>query len=52
MNRTTIRQLCVWTILLTGISAFAAEEAPPVLKLTGDWQVQVVLPAQEMAEKN
>ena len=51
MNRTTIRQLCVGTILLTGISAFAAEEAPPVLKLTGDWQVQVTLPASGSVPK-
>lgn len=51
MNRTPIRQLCAWTILLTGISAFAAEETPPVLWLTGDWQVQVDLPASGSVPK-
>ena len=51
MNRTTIRRLCLWTILLTGISAFATEEPPPVLQLTGDWQVQVTLPASGSVPK-
>jgi hypothetical protein len=51
MKRTTIRQLCASTILLTGISASAVEEPPPLLQLTGDWQVQVTLPASGSVPK-
>ena len=46
-----LQPLCVATILLASVSAAAAEQAPPILRLTGDWQVQVTVPAAGNAAK-
>ncbi len=46
MKPTTLRSLCLATILLVTISAVAAKETPPVLRLTGDWQLQVTMPSE------
>ena len=50
MNRKTLL-LCLLTILPAGLSASNAEETSVVLKLTGDWQVQVTLPASSETPK-
>ena len=50
MNRKTLL-LCLLTVLPAGLSVSNAEETPVVLKLTGDWQVQVTLPASSETPK-
>jgi lysophospholipase L1-like esterase len=46
MKQTTVQALCVVTILFTSVLASAAEQTAPRVWLTGDWQVQVAVPAQ------
>ena len=48
MKPTVLRSLCTVTILLATISALAAKERPPVLRLTGDWQLQVTDRTKEL----
>jgi lysophospholipase L1-like esterase len=46
MTSAALRWTAVWTTVLASVFANAAEQSVPVVKLVGDWQVQVVLPAQ------
>jgi hypothetical protein len=44
MNPMTLRRACLMTTVLLGSSVSMAQETPPILKLTGDWQIQVTVP--------
>jgi lysophospholipase L1-like esterase len=46
MNRKTFVFVCALLTVLSCVLAAAAEESPPILTLTGDWQVQVTIPSQ------
>jgi lysophospholipase L1-like esterase len=50
MKHTPLQPLCVATVLFASLAASATESAPLNLRLTGDWQLRVTVPARAVGE--